>query len=58
MGVGRAQLLAVVRSEIDHGDGRACPADPSGFGQGQQRFLRIVQHLVEHDRIETGIGKR
>ena len=57
MGMGAAQLLAVVCGEIGDRNPAAGPGDPRGFGQNGFGLLRIMQHLVEQHRIERGIGK-
>ena len=53
-----AQFLAVVRGEIDNRECAACFRHTRRFCQNRAGFLRIVQHLMEQDRIERRIVER
>ena len=53
-----AQLLAVVRGEIDHRDPAPGARHPRRLGQRGLGLLRIMQHLMEQHRVKAGIGER
>ena len=58
MGVPLAQILAVVRREIDD---QQCPAGLQGarrLGNRRRRGVGVVEHLVDDDRIGDAILER
>ena len=58
MGVGAAQLFAVMRGEIDDSDAAARPGDAGGLAQHGGGVLRIMQHLVDQHRVEAATRER
>lgn len=58
VGVGLAQVFAIVRGEIDDGDAPTRSGDAGSTGDHGFRRLGIVQHLVEQHRIKAARGKR
>ena len=58
MGVGLAQIFAIVRGEIDDGDATARRGDAGSASQDGFGCLGIVQDLVEQHRVEAARGER
>ena len=58
MGVLVSKKFERMWGKIDHDQDPVRPQNPSRLGDGLRRTVGIMQHLMDHDRVERRVGQR